>query len=410
MPRSGTGLAGTLVVVLAMAAARAGPASAQPRPMPDAGAPAPGPRPLSPVALDTHIDTTQRMLDDHVDLSQRLPDGHIDLPRMREGGLTGAFFSIWVDPRRYPGEAAWERAQALVRVVRELVTLHPEAAALCTTADEVRAANAGGRVAVLMGVEGAHALGDAPDAELLARLRRLFALGARYMTITWTNDNRFGHASTGAHPERGLTSLGRRAVREMNRLGMIVDVSHVSDQTARDAVRLSRRPVLASHSSVRSLADRPRNLPDDLIREIAARGGAVCVNYYPGFIDAAWAEGHRRHEHDGAVPEPALPGLDVLVAHFARVAELGGAGAPCMGSDFDGIGDLPRGLTDVTGLPGLVAALAARSLDTRAIQGENVLRVLAAQRPAEPLGPARPRAPRRARAAGVPAGTAPGAP
>ncbi len=374
-------------------------------------APAPDPAPIAPaaapptsiIAIDTHVDTPQRMLDMHDDIAQRLPNGHVDLPRMREGGLSAAFFSIWVDPRRFPGEEGWVRAQALTANIRDFAAAHPSEVALCTTAEEVRAAHASGRIAMLMGIEGAHALGDAEDDVLLERLRALHALGARYMTLTWTHDNRFGHASTGAHPSRGLTDLGRRTVAEMNRIGMIVDVSHVSDRTAHDALDVSTRPVLASHSAARALADHRRNVPDALIRRIAEGGGAVCVNYYAHFVDPAYGERRRALEHAHAPEFAALrgrswqtaiernaiarrldptlrpPPLATLGAHFAHVVAIGGPGAACLGSDFDGISELPEGMDDAADLPLLFRELERRGLPVDRIAGENVLRVLAAQ-------------------------------
>ncbi len=367
------------------------------------------PEPPAPIAIDTHVDTPQRMLDAGDDIATRLANGHIDLPRMREGGLSGAFFSVWVDPGDYPGEAAWERALALARAIRSVAERHPDQAAICTSADEVRRAHADGKIALLIGVEGGHALGNPrSDEVILERLRELFALGARYMTITWSNDNRLGHSSGGAHPERGLTELGRRVVREMNRLGMIVDVSHVSDRTFWDILEIAERPVLASHSSCRALADHPRNMTDDMIRAVGERGGAVCIHYSTQFIDTRYAARRRalershaerfaqlrreharpweRHPHDNALareldPELEPPTLATLGDHFAHVAELAGAQSVCLGSDFDGVGELPVGLDDVAHLPALRAELERRGLPIDSVFGENVLRVLAAQSP-----------------------------
>jgi membrane dipeptidase len=370
--------------------------------------PEPAPPPARPLlAIDTHVDTPQRMLDAGDDIGQRLPDGHLDLPRMREGELTGAFFSVWVDPRRFPGEAAWQRALALTRVIREVAERHPDQAVLATSAADVRRAHAEGKIALLVGVEGAHALGAPGDDEvLLARLRQLFELGARYLTVTWTNDNPLAHASTGRHPDRGLTELGRRAVREMNRMGMIVDVSHVSDRTFWDVLEVSERPVLASHSSCRALADHPRNMTDAMIRALGERGGAVCINYYTQFIDTAYADRRRRLERMHAdrfdalreahprswqrwAPHNALareldatleaPTIETLGAHFAHVVELAGPEAVCLGSDFDGVGELPVGLEDASRLGALRAELERRGLPLAPILGENVLRILEAQ-------------------------------
>lgn len=361
------------------------------------------------IAIDTHVDTTQRMLDGHHDLVERRGVGHLDLPRMREGGLSGAFFSIWVDPRENEGEAAWARAQALIGAVEELAERHPDQAVICRTAEDVRRARADGKIALLMGIEGGHALGAPSDDEVLfERLREAYARGVRYMTVTWSNDNVFGHSSSGRAPSRGLTELGRRLVREMNALGMIVDVSHVSDRTFWDIVEVAERPLLASHSSCRALADHPRNMTDDMIRAVAERGGAVCINYYTEFIDTAYAarrdaleEANRdrfrevRAEHgrwDHAGPLNALarelggdalavPTLRTLGDHFEHAVSVGGPRAVCLGSDFDGVGELPIGLEDVSHLGALREELERRELPVRPIFGENVLRVLAAQNP-----------------------------
>lgn len=354
------------------------------------------------VAIDTHVDTTQRLLDEHADLATELPNGHLDVPRMRRGGLTAAFFSIWVDPRDHPGEAAWARAEALVGAVEGFVAAHPNEVVLARTAEDVRRANAEGRVAFLMGIEGAHALGDTDVATLYARLESMAARGVRYMTVTWTNDNVFAHASTGRHPRQGLTDAGRELVHRMNRLGMVVDVSHVSDRTVADVLDESATPVFASHSSARALADHPRNLPDRLVRRIASAGGAVCVNYYAHFLDPAYAtarraleaahrdafDAHRGHSWQTAdarnalarelAPELHPPDLDVLVQHFQHLATIGGPGAVCLGSDFDGVSELPTGLPDVAALPVLFRRLRRARLDVPAIAGGNVLRVLEA--------------------------------
>lgn len=369
-------------------------------------APPPAAEPVRILAIDTHSDTTQRMLDEDADLSQRLPDGHVDLVRMREGGLGGVFLSIWVDPRKYRGERAWRRTLALIDAVDDLVEAHPEQAALCTTGDEVRAAFAAGKAAILMGVEGAHGLGTNDVDEALTRTQQLYRRGVRYMTITWSTDNDFGHSSTGRQPLMGLTEAGRALVTEMNTLGMIVDVSHVSDSTFEDILGLTTRPVLASHSSCRDLAEHPRNVTDAMIRRIASNGGAVCVNFYAQFLDAAYRAGRRRvqrlhaeefaglleeHTHyrgrataaralaQRLDPSLAYPGVDRLADHIAHVVEVGGPRAACLGSDFDGVGELPSGMDDVSDLPVLRAALEARGLPVAAVFGENVLRVLDAQ-------------------------------
>jgi len=384
-------------------------AAPQTSPAPETGqAPDPPPEADEPpiIAIDTHIDTTQRMLDDDDDIAEGVEGGHVDLPRMREGGLTGAFFSIWVNPRRFEGEAAWERALALIGAVEKLAEEHPDVAAICRTADEVRAAAREGKAALLMGVEGAHALGTDDPELALSRIATFHERGVRYMTITWSTDNPLGHSSTGDHRSQGLTELGRQAVREMNRLGMIVDVSHVSDQTFSDIMDVTERPVFASHSSARSLSDHPRNMSDAMIRRVGEAEGAVCVNYYSQFIDVAYrdrrraleqehadrfdalAEEHDRYMDRGAAelalaleiaPDIDPPDVGTLGAHFAKVVELGGPTAACLGSDFDGIPELPAGMDDVADLGALRAELERRGLPIRPIFGENVLRILSAQ-------------------------------
>jgi membrane dipeptidase len=384
------------------APAPAAPVSPEPDPV------APPSAPVRLLAIDTHADTTQRMVDEDADLSQRLPDGHVDLVRMREGGLGGVFLSIWVDPRKYRGERAWRRTLALVSAVEKLVRDHPDQAALCTGSADVRAAFESGKAAILMGLEGAHGLGTSDVDVALERTRQLYRRGVRYMTITWSTDNDFGHSSTGREPSLGLTDAGRTLVTELNALGMIVDVSHVSDPTFEDILRVTTRPVLASHSSCRDLAAHPRNVTDAMIRRIARNGGAVCLNFYAQFLDADYRAGRRRvqqrhlaefaalqseHPHQRARgsaarelaqrldPTLRYPSLERLADHIAHVVEVGGPGAACLGSDFDGVAELPAGMEDVSDLGALRVALEARGLPVAAIFGENVLRVLDAQHP-----------------------------
>ncbi|MCB9592051.1 MAG: dipeptidase [Sandaracinaceae bacterium] len=405
-------LLGLLLVACgqADAPAPAPPAAPTPAPEPAPEPPAPEPPAAEPplIALDTHVDTTQRMLDLPADIAERSELGHLDLPRMREGGLTGAFFSIWVDPREYEGDAAWDRARALIGAVEELARAHPHEAVICRTGDDVRAAATAGKIALLMGIEGAHALGaPADDAVLFERLEEAWSRGVRYMTITWSNDNRFAHSSGGRAPARGLTDLGRELIRWMNRTGMIVDISHVSDRTFWDIVEVAERPLLASHSSARALSDHPRNMTDAMIRAVGEGGGAVCINYYTEFIDHDYAvrrdaieeanrdrfrevrAAHGRWDHGEPLnalarelggADLAVPTLETLGAHFAHVAELAGPEAVCLGSDFDGVGELPIGLEDVSHLGALRAELERRELPVRPIFGGNVLRVLDAQR------------------------------
>jgi len=229
------------------------------------------------------------MLDRRDDISARLADGQVDVPRMKEGGLTAAFFSIWVDARYGPG-SAFRRALALIGAVKALADSNRDVE-LATSADEVRAAAARGHIAALLGVEGGHAIENS-----LEKLDSLYALGVRYMTLTWNNGNDWAGSSMDPHRAGGLTAFGKRVVRRMNELGMLVDVSHVSDSTFWDVLATSSRPVIASHSSCRALAHHPRNLTDEMLRAIARTGGVVGINFYPVFLDDRF-----RHEYEALV-------------------------------------------------------------------------------------------------------------
>jgi membrane dipeptidase len=355
-----------------------------------------------PIIVDGHIDTPQRMLDLKADITTRLADGHIDVPRMREGGLTAAFFSIWVDARYVRG-TAFRRALDLIGAVRALADTSPDVE-LATTAADVRAAAARGHVAALMGVEGGHAIESS-----LEKLDSLYGLGVRYLTLTWNNGNDWAGSSTDPERHGGLTSFGRQVVARMNQLGMLVDVSHVSDATFRDVLATSTRPVIASHSSCRALAHHPRNLSDEQLRAIAGNGGVVGINFYPVFLDEHFRDQYEamrrrlkpqidaiRARHRGRPGESAfevdkfvgqhaesldVPTIDRLVDHIDHAVQVMGIDHVGLGSDFDGISVLPRPMKDATSLPELVRALVARGYsdsDVRKILGENFLRLLTA--------------------------------
>jgi membrane dipeptidase len=357
------------------------------------------------LVLDTHIDTPQRILIEKVDIGQRLPSGHVDIPRMREGGLDALFFSIWIDSP-FAGGAAVKRTLQLIDVVDRTIRAHPRDLALATSAAEVQRAVRAGKIAGLMGIEGGHAIADD-----LAMLRLYRKLGVSYMTLTWANPTSWADSSGKENRDTvkapfGLSDFGREVVREMNRIGMIVDISHVSDKTFYDVLAVTSHPVIASHSSCRALTDTPRNMTDDMIRALAKNGGVIGINYGSGFLDGEYRK--RAEAARLATPPPrppaslsasdpeALagwrytslfqapdrhepPSLQRLVDHIDHAVKIAGVDHVGLGSDFDGVPSLPRGMEDVSRLPHLTDALLARGYrerDIRKILGGNFLRVL----------------------------------
>jgi membrane dipeptidase len=396
---------------LALAAACGGPArSGPPRTMP---IPEVAPRALrvyrGAFVIDTHDDLPTRILDDGYDPDVRHPpgfgptEGSTDLPRLVESGLTAQFMSAWVDaPYADTVGASYARALRQIDTIHAFVARHPDRLRFGTTAADVRRAKAEHRVAILVGVEGGHAIEGSLD-----RLRDLYARGARYLTLTWNNGVAWAGSSIGAGGTRtgGLTPFGREVVREMNRLGMLVDISHVSDSTFWDVVALSSAPVIASHSSARALSDVPRNLSDDQLRAVARTGGVVNVNFFSRFIDPAYrariesvearisaARVAARTEPDSAAAAARLDALrdslvaaipptpfSVLIDHIDHVARVAGIDHAGIGSDFDGVTALPDGMEDVTRLPRIAQALLDRGYaeaDVQKILGGNMLRVM----------------------------------
>src|SRR5579863_4860758 len=239
------------------------------------------------IVVDTHDDTTQRLLDGDFDLGTRSKRGSIDIPRMKEGGLGAIFFSIWI-PSKITGPAAVQHALDQIDAVREQVRKHSTELALATTAAEIRAARQQGKIATLMGVEGGHMI-----ASDLGVLRSYAALGVRYMTLTHSGNDEWADASTDAAVHNGLTDFGKDVVREMNRLGMMVDISHVSDKTFYDALEVSKAPLIASHSSCRAICDAPRNMTDQMIKDLAAKGGVNQINYHVGFLSQEFRDAEK---------------------------------------------------------------------------------------------------------------------
>ena len=360
--------------------------------------------------IDTHNDMPSRILDDGYDPDVRHPagfgktEGNTDFPRLVESGMTAEFMSAWVDApyAERPG-ASFARALQHIETVHGFVDRHPDRLLFATTAADVRRAKAEGKVAILIGVEGGHAIEGSLD-----RLRDLYARGARYLTLTWNNGNAWAGSSIGEGNTRtgGLTPVGRDVVREMNRIGMLVDLLHVSDSTFYDAIAVSTAPVIASHSSARALSDVPRNMTDDQLRAIARNGGVVNVNFYSRFIDSRYRADIERVEETVraaraaakaagedsasaarrisamrdslAAAIPPTP-FSVLIDHIDHIAKVAGVDHVGLGSDFDGVSALPLGMEDVTRLSRIAQALLDRGYsedDVKKMLGGNMLRVM----------------------------------
>ncbi len=359
----------------------------------------------SAIVVDTHSDTTPRFEDPDWDFLSRhaLDDGHMDLPRIQEGGLDVQFWSIYMGKKERKGEAIEEALQR-IDAVHQLVERNPEQLGLAMSVGDIREHVAAGRLANLMGVEGGHIIEND-----LAVLRTYHRLGVRYMTLThsfhtdWADSSGTSQDLEPLHG--GLSPFGEEVVREMNRLGMMVDVSHVSDETFWDVLRVSKAPVIASHSSVRHVADHRRNVDDEMLRALAGNNGVIMINFFPGYIDErvieesaaytkqwgdtlaqlrsdhedpeARSKAYRDHFQSHPLPQSSLA---VLLDHFDHAVAVAGPDHVGIGADWDGVPSMPVGMEDVTDLPALTEGLLERghSPDTvRKVLGENLLRVMA---------------------------------
>lgn len=349
--------------------------------------------------FDGHCDTALDMLREEIDLGRRRDDGHIDIPRMRAGGLDAQVFALWPEPDHWPDHAA-RRTLQLADAVLRAIERHPDELALARSAADARRIQRSGRIAVFLGIEGGHAIEDE-----LALLRMFHRLGVRLMTLTWMRNTHWADASGDEAEHGGLTPFGERVVREMNRLGMVIDVSHVADSTFYHVLRISRRPVVASHSGARAVCPHHRNLDDAMLRALAENGGVVGINYFTGFLDpraapvfeAMWDEleplwqAHRdQPERYRELRKPIvaryearLPRVTIarLLDHIDHVVQVAGIDHVALGSDFDGISYTPAGLDDVSDLPHVTAGLLERGYsadEVRRILGGNLMRVFAA--------------------------------
>ncbi|MDY7227565.1 dipeptidase [Hyalangium rubrum] len=376
-----------------------------------AGAPASEARAVheSALIIDGHMDTPLRLLDEGFDLGSDTPvtEGHVDLGKARAGNLGAVFFSIWVDPAANQGRYA-HRALRLIDAVLMQIERHPDQMVLALSAQDIIDARASQpkKLASLMGIEGGHVIEND-----LGLLRDFYRLGARYMTLTWSNTNEWADSSGDIQDRKvkhhgGLSPFGEEVVREMNRLGMLVDISHVSDETFFDTLKVTRAPVIASHSSARALTQSPRNMTDDMLRAVAANKGVVMVNFFSAFIDDAFRKAQDAQNAErkaalaaqkarlkkGAGPLPVIdmaterqwssklerPPLEALIDHIDHVAKVAGVDHVGLGSDFDGVSSTPEGIDSVADLPRITEALLARGYSPEQVHkilGGNLLRV-----------------------------------
>lgn len=365
----------------------------------------------SAIVIDTHADTPGRFTDEHFDPSNDAGFGHWDIARAKKGNLGAEFFSIWVDPDKFKGQYV-QRALRMIDSVYQTVATHPKDMVMAYSAEDIRKARTGPhkRIAILMGLEGGHPIdGD------MGLLRDYYRLGVRYMTLTWANSLDWAQSSgdlkkdeNGKLIDPGLTEYGRKIVMEMNRIGMIVDISHVSDRSFFNALTASRAPVIASHSSARALTDVPRDMTDDMLVALSRNNGVVMVNFNCGFISDKYnrqseqfqkdhpEEMKKLHElaeqyKEGKIDENQLqdyeeqltkqvprPPLSDLIDHIDHIAKVAGVEHVGIGSDFDGVNCLPQGINSVADLPKITQALADRGYTAKQLQmilGENLLRV-----------------------------------
>ncbi|HEY2822685.1 MAG TPA: dipeptidase [Candidatus Acidoferrum sp.] len=358
---------------------------------------------FSSLVVDTHADTTQRFIDGDFDLAPRNEKGSVDIPRMKEGGLDAIFFSIWM-PSKVRGPIAVQRAESQIEAVHAQVKKHSNDLVFATTADQIRAARRQNKIAILLGVEGGHMINSD-----LAVLHRYADQGVRYMTLTHSGNCEWADSSTDKPTHDGLSPFGKQVIAEMNRLGMMVDVSHVSDKTFHDVLAVSKAPVIASHSNCRALCDHPRNMSDAMIRELAAKGGVIQINFHVGFLSqefrnaeradpkinqAIALEVHKRcGEKEGCqliegdritreyVEAGKLPRVDwtTIIDHIDHAVKIAGIDHVGIGSDFDGA-NMPFGMEDASMLPKITNALLQKGYtegDVKKILGENTLRLMA---------------------------------
>lgn len=324
----------------------------------------------SAILIDTHNDIPSFTVDG-ADIGNS-PKNQTDIPRLRQGGVGAVFFSVYVAAKYVDGNHSANRALEMIDTVKhDIIDRYPDTFQLALTAEDIERAHRKHKIAALMGVEGGHAIEDS-----LRLLRDFYRLGVRYMTLTHTNTNNWADSSgdiTDAKIQHhnGLTEQGKEIVREMNRLGMMVDISHVADKTFWDVLETSRAPLIASHSSARAVTNVPRNMTDDMIRALAQKGGVIQVNFYCSFVSQKSA--------DAPKDAPVRATLSDVVAHIDHIRQIAGIDAIGIGSDFDGIECAPEELDDVSRFPNLTRALLENGYkpgDIKKIYGGNTLRLM----------------------------------
>jgi len=354
------------------------------------------------IVIDTHADTPQMMLDDRYDLSDPNAPFMISIPKMQKGHLGAEFLSIWVDVD-WPPQDLIHRALDLIDVVNQQVARHPKVLESAQSADDIVRIHRAGKVAILMGVEGGHIIEDD-----LRMLDIYYRQGVRYMTLTHTKNTKWADSSGDKPQWNGLTEFGQRVVERMNRQGMMVDISHVSDKTFYDVLATTKAPVIASHSSCRAISPQPRNMTDEMIQALARNGGVMDINFYSAFLDPAYATAHEavskeaeaevkaareqqaregkrlsyaqeneiRRRYEARLPTPSF---ERIADHIDHAVQVGGIDHVGLGSDFDGVDSIPRGMEDASKIPNLVVELARRGYredDLVKILGGNLLRVM----------------------------------
>jgi membrane dipeptidase len=353
----------------------------------------------SAILIDSHNDVTSRTVDGF-DIGEPSTDGHTDIPRMKAGGLGAQFFAVYVAGGYTEGNRSANRTLQMIDTVRhDIIARYPDTFEFVTTADGIEAARKKGKIGALMGIEGGHAIEDS-----LRLLRDYYALGIRYMTLTHSNNTNWadssGDVARPAGKAPGLTDFGKQVVAEMNRLGMLVDISHVSDKTFWDALETSKAPIFASHSSCRAISNIPRNMTDEMIVAMAKKGGLIQINFGCDFLSQKSADASKGMRERMTAQLKATPNseqmrkmfaemrkdsvpatLEDVIAHIDHVVKIAGVDAVGIGSDYDGVGCVPTGLEDVSKYPAITKALLEKGYsaqDIRKILGGNLLRVMRA--------------------------------